>query len=125
MLDLSILTTSDKNKPLLVNFIPLISRAMQERSANLRMMRFAINALSQLVYEKSAKEEFEANEDALLESINKFISTTKKTDPQMYQLAAVLRSSLENGMDSLTVPTPVVSLPSTKKGLLCPIFVLV
>ena len=97
MLDISILAVSDRNKPLLADFIPLITRSMEDRPKNERLNKFAVHALSQLIFEKTAAPYFEECSELILSCLGKIIPRVSKTDKETYKLASVLRSTLETG----------------------------
>ncbi|KAH9259727.1 hypothetical protein BASA81_002149 [Batrachochytrium salamandrivorans] len=99
ILDISVLATSDGNKPLLAEFIPLILRAMEERPDNERMLKYAVVALSQLAFDTNSQPVLLEHEERVLDCLNQVISKTRKTDKETFRTASVLRATIESGFE--------------------------
>jgi len=107
MYDISVLTCSDRNKPLLVNFVELVTRALELRGDNQRMVKYSVVALSQLFFEPKCRPEFDRCKDRILAVLDTVISTTKESDLQTYKSASVFKASLEDK------PKPAVVAPAS------------
>ena len=91
MLDVATLATSDANKPLLQNFVPLTTRAMKERgSDNLRLVKYSVQVLSQLFFEPRCLDAFESVKDELIIELEKAREMLASSDPEASRDAAVL-----------------------------------
>ena len=95
MFDLSILATSDRNKPLLIDFVALVTRAIELRISNQRMVKYAIHILSQLYFEPKCRQEFDRVKSNLLPLLKQIIQTSLENDVETSKDAIIFKASLE------------------------------
>jgi hypothetical protein len=79
-----------------VEFVELVTRALEERNTNQRMVRFAIVALSQLYFEPKCRLEFERCKPRLLKVLAFVIETTEANDQETWRSAMVFKASLDD-----------------------------
>jgi hypothetical protein len=99
MLDISILAQSDKTKPLLKNFVPLICRCLREYGDfNRRLVGYCIGALVELYQHDGIREDIGRNRRA-------FLAELQKKRPYFHDIATfqgikMLEAALQNSTGS-------------------------
>ena len=91
------LATSDRNKPLLVDFVEQLLRAIELRSDNRRATRFAVVALLQLSFEPKCTPKFQQLSDRLNISLNNIINTFPEEEIETKRNAQVLLATINEG----------------------------
>ena len=93
-LDVSILATSDRNKPLLVDFIPLLVTALESSAKNARLAKFSVKALAELYFHSDARVKIEGLKHRLVVELSR--NHIYRADLETYQLASMLRTALDS-----------------------------
>jgi hypothetical protein len=88
------LATSDRNKPLLVDFVLQLVRALELRSDNHRAARLAVIALSQLSFEPRCKPKFQEFKDRLNTCLDLIIDTFPDAEMDAKKNAQVLKATI-------------------------------
>ena len=94
MSDVATLATSDRNKPLLIDFVEQLTRALELRSDNGRAARLAIIALSQLSFEPRCKPKFEEFKERLNVVLDFVIATFPDDEIDAKRNAQVLKATI-------------------------------
>ena len=88
------LATSDRNKPLLCDFIPQLLRALELRIDNHRAVRMAIVAISQLYFEPRCREAIQLCSGRLNQCLSTVISTFPENETELLNDAKGLQATL-------------------------------
>ena len=113
MLDIATLSISDRNKPLLVDFVPLINRALKERGDdNPKLVKLSVQALAQLFFEPKCRTHFQNLKADLIKSL-KTLAINQKEDIETAKSAEVLVHSIEE-LDKKPAPEPRKSSITSK-----------
>lgn len=92
--DVATLATSDRNKPLLVDFVLQLVRAIELRSDNLRAARLAVIALSQLSFEPRCKPKFQEYKERLNVCLDNIIRNFPDSEMEAKRNAQVLLATI-------------------------------
>lgn len=112
MLDAALLAKSDLNKPFMADFVPQCLISLQERSdMNRRLGMFAVETLSQLIFEKQCRPAFEKDKVQLIDILEKkVIAQDQNYPPNIIKTAKVLVGSIHKlGSDPAQVEKNIIT----------------
>ena len=114
--DVATLATSDRNKPLLVDFVLQLIRALELRSDNHRAVKMAITALSQLSFEPACKPKFDMYKERLNTCLDMIVTDFPTGEADLKRNAQVLKAAM-NKVDKPATTIATSRQPSSFRKL--------